>query len=347
MTEPVFRTATAADDAGIRSLLARNFPDNVKALAPFTRWQYWDNPFGETVSIVAEVDGRIAAHWAAVPVPMVLGGREQLGAKGVDGATDPDQRGRGLFAGVGARMLAAAGEAGIGAILTHPNPDAARGAEKAGAVLISRAAAHVRPVDHAWVGGRLRLPGPLARPVGAALRRVAFRLSAGDPVELDDRPPLADLDGLWARAGAHVENGIARHAAWWDWRYARRPERPYTFAVTRRGGAVTGAACVTVAERFGGRFGLVLEHLAVDAEAMRGLTRGLDAIARAHGAVGLALATLPGSRESALVTGAGFRRLPQRLEPRPLRMMVFDPDGDAAGLAARRWAMAWGDLDHI
>jgi hypothetical protein len=64
--------------------------------------------------------------------------------------------------------------------------------------------------------------------------------------------------------------------------------------------------------------------------------------------VGLALATLPGSAQSVLCTAAGFRRLPRRLEPRPLRMMVLDPaNPDARELAARRWTMAWGDLDHL
>lgn len=346
MSAVVVRQASTADDAGIRALLARTFPDNVKTGEAFTRWQYWDNPFGAARSWIAEADGTVVSHWAAVCVPLRLDGVEGLGAKGVDGATDPAFRGRGLFAEMGARMLADAGAHGIRAVLTHPNPGAARGAEKAGAVLISRAAAHVRPLDDAWMGQRLRLPGPLGRVAAAALRRGAFRLPPGDRGELDHRPPDG-LDDLWDRAGAHVANGIARHAAWWDWRYAQRPERPYAFALTRRGGRLSGAGCVTVAERFGGRFGLVLEHLAVDEAAARGVTAALAAAARAQGGVGLALATLPGSRESALATAAGFRRLPQRLEPRPLRMMVFDPAGQAAALAARRWSMAWGDLDHI
>lgn len=342
MTEVTFRAAGPEDDAGIRALLAANFPDNVKALAPYTRWQYWENPFARARSWIAEADGEVVAHWAAVPVPMVLDGRETLGAKGVDGATNPAFRGRGLFSGVGARMMRDAGEHGIGAILTHPNPDAAPGAERAGAVLISRAAAHVRPLDDDWLRRRYHVPRAVAR----RLRASAFRLREGDGAEVLGAPPEG-LDELWSRAGSHVVNGIARHAAWWDWRYMRRPDRPYAFAATRRGGRLTGAGCVTVAERFGGRFGLVLEYLAEDVEAARGLTAALGEAAQAQDAVGLALVTLPGSALSAQCSDAGFRRLPARLEPRPLRMMVFDPAGDATALAARPWSMAWGDLDHI
>lgn len=346
MSEPVLRVAGPEDDAQIRALLRRSFPDNVKTRPEFTRWQYWDNPFGPACSVVAEVDGRVVSHWAAIPVPMRLDGRERLGGKGVDGATDADQRGRGLFAGVGARMIAEAGARGFAAVLSHPNPSSARGAEKVGAVLISRVAAYVRPLDDAWFGGRLHLPGALGSAVAAAVRSSAFRLGRGDRGEIERLPPEG-LDDLWDRAGAHVRNGIIRNAAWWDWRYRQRPERPYAFAVTRRGGRLSGAACVTVADRFGARFGLVLEYLAVDEMASRGLTAALSEAAAAQGAVGLAMAALPGSREAQLCAAAGFRRLPRRLEPRPLRMMVFDPAGHAAELAARPWSMAWGDLDHI
>lgn len=347
MNEPVVRAADRTDDAGIRALLAACFPDNIKSRAAYTRWQYWDNPFGAARSWVAEAEGRIVSHWAAVPVPMILDGVEGLGAKGVDGATDPAYRGRGLFAELGRNLRRDASAAGIRAILTHPNPDAARGAEQAGAVLISRAAAHVRPLDDAWLGRRARLPGAAGRAAGAFVRRAAFPLRPGDRAEVTAALPEG-IDDLWARAGRGVRNGVARHQGWWDWRYAQRPDRPYRYALTRRGGRLSGVACVTVAERFGGRFGLVLEYLAVDEDAARGLTAALSAIATAEQAVGLALVTLPRSDLSALCRGAGFRRLPRRLEPRALRMMVFDPSSDdASALAARRWSMAWGDLDHI
>lgn len=342
MSEVRYRAAGAADDAGIRALLGATFPDNVKAQEAFTRWQYWKNPFGATVSWIAEApDGRVVAHWAAVPVPMVLDGRRTRGAKGVDGATDPAFRGQGLFTTVGARMMADCANHGIHALLTHPNPDAAGGAERAGAQLVSRVAAHVRPLDPAWMAGRFRLPRRAAGLAGAA-----FHVSAGDDHAVVEAP-LPELDDLWAVAGAHVSNGVVRDATWWRWRYVDRPERPYAFVEARRSGRLTGAAAVTVAERFGGRFGLVLEYLAVDARAARGLTAGLGAAASAQGAVGLALAAIPGSGLGRLATGAGFRRLPRRLEPRPLRFMVVDPHGDTAGLAARTWSMAWGDLDHL
>lgn len=337
-----FRAAGPADDAGIRALLAANFPDNVKARPEFTRWQYWDNPFGRTVSWVAEANRKIVAHWAAVPVPLRLAGRLARGAKGVDIATDPDFRGQGLFTGVGERMLADCADHGIQALLSHPNPDAAHGAERAGAVLVSRISVYVRPLDSGWLAERLRVPAP----AGRLLARAAFSLGAGDQGEITKAPPDG-LDALWALAGASVSNGVQRDAAWWRWRYVDRPERPYRFAVTRSGGRLTGVAAVTVAERFGGRFGLVLEYLAVNDTAARGLTRTLGEAAASDGAMGLALATIPGSPLAQLATGAGFRKLPRRLEPRPLRFMVVDPMGDTAALAARDWAMAWGDLDHL
>lgn len=342
MTDVTYRAAGPGDDERIRALLAVSYPDNVKAQAPYTDWQYWSNPFGATVSWIAEADGAVVAHWAAVRVPMIVDGQPVAGAKTADAATDPDFRHRGLFSQVGERMVADAGARGVRAVISHPNPDAARGVAGAGAALVSRAAAHVRPLDDDWLRERYHVPRTVAR----RLRASAFRLRRGDAADVADVPPEG-LDDLWSRAGAGVRNGIARHAAWWDWRYRQRPHRPYVFVAARRGGRLTGAACVTVAERFGGRFGLVLEYLAEDEAAARGLTAALGESARGEGAVGLALVTLPGSRLASQCSAAGFRRLPRRLEPRPLRMMVFDPGGDAAALAARPWSMAWGDLDHI
>ncbi len=334
------RRADPGDDVAIRALLAGAFDANPKARADFTRWQYWDNPFGRVRSWVAEDGGEVVAHWAAVPVPLVLGGRRVVGAKGVDIATAESHRGRGLFTALGRRLVGDCADAGMPALLSHPNPRSAAAVERVGGRLVARVPVYVLPLDDRWLAERFRLPVPAAR----AARAAVFRIGRGDPVETVPVPP-PDLDALWAHVAGAVRHGIVRDAAWWRWRYADRPERPYRIVVARRAGRLTGVAAVTTRAAFGARFGFVLELLAVDAAAARGLVCGLGAAA--DDAAGLALAAIPRSRLAALAVRAGFRRLPRRLEPHPLRFLVVAPGGDSAALAARPWSFAWGDLDHL
>ena len=342
MTDVEFRLATPDDDQGIRTLLARSYNDNVKANAPYTRWQYWTNPFGATVAVVGVARDQVVAHWAAVRVPLRIGSAAMPGAKGVDIATDPDWRGRGLFGRTATHLMAACSDTGLAAVLSHPNPHSAHGVERAGGMPPGLVAAYVRPLDDDWVAQRFRLPGAAASTLGSRLRR----LPTGDPAQIVPHVP-SDLDRLWAESEPSVSHGVIRDAAWWQWRYVDRPSAPYTFVVTRRRGALTGAAALTIADRFGGQFGLVLEFLATDEQAAAGLTAGLSEAASSRGAVGLAQVALRSSRVGQLAAASGFTRVPKPLEPRPLRFYVTAPNGDSAALARQPWTMQWGDLDHL
>lgn len=340
------RRATPEDTPAICGLLAASYDANPKADPAVLRWQYWEDPFGAARSWVAEAAGEVVCHWAAIPVPVRLGGREVPAAKGVDIATHPAYRRRGLFTRVALALLEDCRDAGLEVLLTHPNPASAPAVERAGAALLGRARAYVRPLDAAWLARRLHVPRPLAR-LGCRLAFPAPEAAAGT------RPlpgPPDGLDDLWGQVGAARPAGIVRDAAWWRWRYARRPGGDYRYVETRRGSALAGAAVLTVGERFGGRFALVLELLAPDGEAARPLGAAIASVARAEGAAGVAGIALPGSRQAGLLAAAGLRPLPRRLEPRPLRVMAFTPAAGARARAlpaGRAWTVSWGDLDHL
>lgn len=343
MNGPMLRLAGPEDDAGIRALLAAAYPANPKADEAVMRWQYWDNPFGRTRAWIWEQDGAVIAHWAAVPVPLVLDGDPASGVKTADAATHPDHRRRGLFGTLALRYMEDLRQAGVPAVLTHPNPDSTPGVAGSGAVLVERVPAFVRAIDDAWLAERFRLPRPAAR----ALRGVAFpgagAAGAASGAAVDGVP--RDVDELWARTGERW--GVRRDAAWWRWRYEARPGAAYRFAEVRRGDALVAAGALGVREAFGGRFGYVMEFLAADEDAARALTATLTELARADGAAGLALIATSWSRAASLARAAGFRKLPRRLEPNPLRFLVAEPGGNSTRLARQRWSAAWGDLDHV
>lgn len=337
---PTLRRAGPGDDAAIRDLLAAAYPDNPKADPAIMRWQYWDNPFGQARAWIWERDGQAIAHRAAVAVPLVLGGTPATGVKTADAATHPAHRRQGLFATLALRQMEDLRQAGVPAVLSHPNPGSAPGVEDSGAVLVQRVPAFVLAVDDGWLSRRFHLP----RPAAALARQVVF---GGGPAAggEDVGSPPEDLDALWTDMDERW--GLRRDAAWWRWRYMERPGGGYRFAEVRRGGTLVAAAATRTREAYGGRFLYVMEFLAVDDDAARALTGTLSEMARTQDAAGLVLIATSWSRTAGLARASGFRRLPRALEPNPLRFLVAEPGGNSGALARQRWSAAWGDLDHL
>lgn len=78
-------------------LMNASFPD-----CPFGekyyKWQYMNNPNGNVVSFNAFAeDGTLAAHYAAIPIQMVLNGKKEKGLLSLNTATHPDHQGHRLF----------------------------------------------------------------------------------------------------------------------------------------------------------------------------------------------------------------------------------------------------------
>lgn len=346
MTRPdglVLRAAGPDEDEGVRSVIAAAFPDNPKSRAEITRWQYWDNPFGSTRVWVWDDAGQIVATYAAYPVPVVLAGRRTLAGIGVDAAVAPTHQGRRLFTPLSEALYADAAVHGMPLTICYPNANSTAGITKAGWLPVARLRTLVLSVDDAWLAERFSLPTPVAR----GLRAAAFRVPK-TPLAAKEVTGLPEgLDQLWAQVAPTVSSGIVRDAAWWRWRYATRPDAAYRCFAVHRDGRLVGAAVTLAREAFGGRFLNVLELLTVEVEAARALTLAIAGAAGSDGAVGAALVAVPGSTLDRLAVRTGFRRLPQRLEPKPLMFGAVRGAADAPDPTALSWSVAWGDLDHL
>lgn len=62
----------------------------------FKQW-YLDNPMGNVISFNAFFNGEMVAHYACVPIKMMIDGRVVLGLLDMATVTHPDHRGKGLF----------------------------------------------------------------------------------------------------------------------------------------------------------------------------------------------------------------------------------------------------------
>ena len=64
----------------------------------YLEWQYFHNPNGKVVSYNAFAeDGTLAAHYACIPIKMLLNGKEELGLLSLNTATHPNHQGKRLF----------------------------------------------------------------------------------------------------------------------------------------------------------------------------------------------------------------------------------------------------------
>ena len=335
----MLRPAGPDDDEAIRALFAESFPDSPKTRADVMRWQYWENPFAAPVSWVWEDEGRIVSHYAGMPVPLLFAGRDAVGAVGIDAATAPSHRGRGLFERIARAVYDDCGKHGMPATLCFPNVNSLRGFQKAGGYDVAALRTFVLAVDDRWLASRFHAP----RPVASVFRRAVFAVRAGGGAEVAGPPD--GVDQLWQSLAAEWPYGVRRDGEWWRWRYASKPSPDYRFFEVRDGGRLRAAAVITTREDFGGRFAFLLELLAADRDAARAVVGAVAAAAT--DVAGLATTAIDGTPQARWARWGGLRPLPRRLAPKPLHFGVADNVGDRPDLAAAPWSVAWGDLDHL
>lgn len=79
-------------------LFSASFPKADKFSFEFLDWQYIQNPNGKVVSFNAFTeDGTLAAHYATIPIQMIINGNKERGLLSLNTATHPDHQGHRLF----------------------------------------------------------------------------------------------------------------------------------------------------------------------------------------------------------------------------------------------------------
>lgn len=341
MSGLVLRRGGPEDGPGIRKLLSEVFPDNPKCDPEIMEWQYWKNPFGPALTWVAEDAGRIVVHYSAIKVPMIVGGSHELGDVGVDAATAPSHRGRGLFVELMKRVPREMREEKICVTISFMGERSIvpRGAWSAPGQLAAGSLRHyLIPLEDEWLAKRLKIP----RSASGILRKIVFRMPQQGARHQEVIPE--GIDDLWARLEASVANGTVHDSRWWRWRYAEHPHSPYRFFELREGDALKAAAVTTRRHAFGGVFECVLELLAPNVATARAL---IGTIAReSKGSAGVAMLALEGSPAAKLARATGMWKVPRRMEPNPLHLQLSDSCSEGERLSSR-WSISWGDLDHL
>lgn len=119
------------DDASLQKVkecLEASFPEATKFTMDFLRWQYRDNPLGEIVGFNAVcADGTLAAHYATMPIEMMIAGRKSRGLLSLNTATHPNHRGKRLFTLLASKTYEYAAENGFEFVIGVANANSTHG----------------------------------------------------------------------------------------------------------------------------------------------------------------------------------------------------------------------------
>lgn len=292
------------------------------------RWQFQANPWGHRISVAVAENGDIAAHYAAIPVPMATAFGDCLFVQGVDSFTHPAYRQGlkrpGLFVQTALHCLEACRA-------RHESwygfPVAA--AERIGKRFLSYE--RVAVVD--YLCRATTAPTPAATEVS---------------VETTDSVPL-DAERLCELVAPTRRCWIRRTVQYFDWRYATAPGAPYRFHAARRNGELCGLMVVRLVHELVPLACTIADWLAPpgDEETVTALVRAAHATANAHGR-SLVLAVFPEwSEEHAALRRLGFQVTPsaQSME-RPLTIGLNHPQMSIPWLA-QHWWYTLGDTDLV
>jgi ribosomal protein S18 acetylase RimI-like enzyme len=322
------RPFAAEDETGVLELLHEALGGGPAGMRPpeFFRWKHRSSPFGPSLLLVAEADGKLVGlrafmRWRFVAGPAVL-----EAVRAVDTATHPDFQGMGIFS----RLTRAAlddleGTADL--VFNTPNGKSGPGYLKMG----------WREVGKVPVAVRARRPLRLLLS-GRARARPAPPVTAAPAAEaLTDEAALA---ALLAREPSPRGLATPRTPEYLRWRYGAAPLLGYRAVTEERGGELAGLALFRVRPR--GRLweSTVAEVLAGgDPGTARRLLRK---VARAAPVDHLTLHAPAGTPLATAARRAGYLPSPAGI------LLVANPrtaglEPDPTRLDA--WALSLGDLE--
>ena len=317
-----------SDEAEVLELLGQTLGGGPAGRRPpeFFRWKHHDNPFGRSLMLLAETDGRVIGLRAFMRWRFNMAGRQLTAVRAVDTATHPDYQGMGVFS----RLTRAAleeleGRADL--VFNTPNDASRPGYLKLGWREVGRVPVAIRvrrPVRFA-LGLRRSGGPPSPRPAVAAAPAVRV-LDRGEEVTR----LLAELPD----AGGRLHT--PRDLAYLRWRYGAAPLLGYAGVAEEDAGGLRGLALFRVRPR-GALWEATVAELLVAGGDRATARRLLGKVAAAASVDHLALRA-----PSMAVARAGFLPAPGGISfvVKPLRD-GFDPDPSTLGA----WALSLGDLE--
>jgi GNAT superfamily N-acetyltransferase len=301
----------------------------------FFRWKHEANPFGRSLMLVAEHEGRVIGLRAFMRWRFQAAGREVKAVSAVDTATHPDYQGRGVFSSLTRTALdELRGEADL--VFNTPNEKSLPGYLQMGWTKVGKVPVLVRigrPLRFlARIGSFRREAQPAETPP-----KVAVPL-AGEVIR-GERAAVSDL--LAAAAQPDERFRTARDVTYLEWRYGSAPLLDYRAVTEGRDGRLRGLAIFRLRPR-GGLWEATVTELIVGSGGLPVARALLKRIRRSTMVDHLTCHFPTGSIQKRAALTSGFVRAAGgiTLAARPLRDGLH-PDPTRLN----SWALSLGDLE--
>jgi GNAT superfamily N-acetyltransferase len=321
------------DESAVLELLTASLgggPAGVRSPG-FFRWKHLENPFGHSLMLVAESQGRIVGLRAFMRWEFATRVRTVRAVRAVDTATHPEHQGRGIFSRLTLEALELLRE-DADLVFNTPNEKSLPGYLKMGWRIVGRIPVRVRvrrPIT--FVRG--------IRSVTSEASEVAYRLQASSPGSAF--PDESGIGRLLDAGDGDARLTTARSAAYLRWRYSEAPFLAYRAVSECDGSGLRGIAWFRVRPR-----GRLREAAVADVLVRRGdvrtAARLLRRIARSVPVDHLTCSFAAGSAPAQASTRAGFLSAP--VGP-TLVVRAISEDVDPDPFEVRSWALSLGDVE--
>lgn len=315
-------------------------------------WQFADNPFGAPIVVVAEADGGVlVGHFALVPLPYLRDGRRCRAALSVQSMVHPAFQRRGMLKLLADVAVKRAEDEGLVATIAFLNDRSVHAyrkhfgwSEPSGSNFIHVAALDVGETIRSLVRRRLGRDTPPLRALGVPMipaPRPRARYRIRTVARFDER-----ADALWRSFALDLRFSVDRSATFLNWRTSD-VRGSYTRFVAEEGNALAGIVITRTEEKFGIRFGYVVELFFETTKADAGTELLTHALEHLH-ASGCCMATAVTSGSGAIARAlrrSRFVRLPRRLMPHGIHFCAKQPG--ASNLPRAAWFLSWLDHDVV
>lgn len=320
------------DQAGILELERAVWGETEAVDPAFFDWQYRQNPQGRAVIFCCESpEGRIAAQYAVIPIPLRVKGMRITGSLSLNTVTHPDYRRLGLFTKTAIAVYEQLRQQGIVYTLGFPNENSYPGfVRKLDFADLGRPTLLVKIFDFAAFVAGQNVADKWPR-FATLVRKVTngFRRMPTKAIRTCELPTFERLriEQLWEPHDVIV----AADAKWLTWRYVKNPIANYKIIVApdeKDPDALLVLRNSVLTRK--GRIGYIMELMLkkeADLEVAQALISQAVADFEADSCAAVCFLASPGSRKVNLLKQCGFWEVPatlKRIPPLILRKHMAD-----------------------
>ena len=323
-------------------------------LKEFTwRWQFQNNPSGKAFCFLAESNGEIVGQYATIPSRFSIHGKDAILAFSCDTMIHPGFRRQGMFSALASELYdSLEARHSINLVWGFPNDRSLPGfTGKLGWRMLPTIPLMVMPIrplgmmfNSLGLFNRLRKNPPASiKPDADVIFSTKNQRLHMDPIEHFDET----FDALWQEHSTTAPVIQVRDSRYLQWRYLSVPEFGYRPFAVRRDGLLLGYWVIRMMSLKGQTFGVLVDLFPFPLESFSVLGEIFSFAKRfvkAHG--GDFLTCLLPRRQTGILKKAGFRQVPEMINPKTWRLGYRWAEGGPSG-NLEGWHVTYGDTDVV